>query len=56
MTEQSVILSRLLDKFENSKHLSDPGTSHRRVMLRVEKKELPEYRYEDAARKNSSAL
>ena len=42
MTEQSVILSRLLDKFENSKHLSDPGTSHRRVMLRVEKKELPE--------------
>lgn len=40
MTEQSIILSRLLDKFENSKHLSDPGTSHRRVMLRVEKKEL----------------
>ena len=48
MTEQSIILSRLLDKFENSKHLSDPGTSHRRVMLRVDKKELPEYRYEDA--------
>ena len=48
MTEQRIILSRLLDKFEKSKHLSDPGTSHRRVMLRVDKKELPEYRYEDA--------
>ena len=48
MTEQNIILNRLLDKFENSKHLSDPGTSHRRVMLRVDKKELPEYRYEDA--------
>lgn len=49
MTEQSIILTRLLDKFENSKHLSDPGVSHRRVMLRIDKKELPEYRYEDAA-------
>lgn len=48
MTEQSIILNRLLDKFENSKHLSEPGTSHRRVMLRVDKNELPEYSYEDA--------
>ena len=24
MTEQGVILNRLLDKYENSKHLSDP--------------------------------
>lgn len=53
MTEQDIILSRLLDKFENSKHLSDPGTSHRRVMLRVDKKELPEYRYEDAATRDT---
>lgn len=53
MTEQSIILSRLLDKFENSKHLSDPGTSHRRVMLRVDKKELPEYRYEDATTRDA---
>lgn len=53
MTEQNIILSRLLDKFENSKHLSDPGTSHRRVMLRVDKKELPEYRYEDAATRDA---
>ena len=49
MSEQSIILNRLLDKFENSKHLSAPGTSRRRVMLRVDKKELPEYKYEEAA-------
>ena len=53
MTEQSVILNRLLDKYENSKHLSEPGTSTRRVMLRIEKKELPEYIYEDAAIRDS---
>ena len=53
MTEQRIILNRLLDKFENSKHLSDPGTSHRRVMLRVNKKELPEYRYEDATTRDA---
>lgn len=53
MTEQSIILNRLLDKFENSKHLSEPGTSHRRVMLRVGKKELPEYRYEDATTRDA---
>lgn len=53
MTEQSVILSRLLDKYENSKHLSAPGASTRRVMLRVGKKELPEYIYEDAVIRDS---
>ena len=53
MTEQSVILNRLLDKYENSKHLSEPGTSTRRVMLRIEKKELPDYLYEDAAIRDS---
>ena len=53
MTEQSVILNRLLDKYENSKHLSEPGTSTQRVMLRVGKKELPEYIYEDAAIRDS---
>lgn len=49
MTEQRMILNRLLDKYENSRHLSEPGTSTRRVMLKVEKKELPGYLYEDAA-------
>lgn len=49
MTESGIILDRLLDKYENSKHLSDPGASLRRVMLRVVKKEFPEYDYEDAS-------
>lgn len=53
MTERSVILNRLLDKYENSKHLSEPGASTRRVMLRVEKKEMPGYIYEDAAIRDS---
>ena len=43
MKEAQVILNRLLDKFENSKHLSEPNTSRRRVMLRIDKRELPEY-------------
>lgn len=43
------ILSRLLDKYENSKHLFEPGVSARRVMLRIEKKELPEYNYQEAS-------
>lgn len=49
MQEKQVILNRLLDKFENSRHLLKPNTSRRRVMLRIDKKELPEYQYEDAA-------
>lgn len=48
MTEQGIILNRLLDKYENSKHLLAPGASTRRVMLKVEKKDIPEYIYEDA--------
>ena len=48
MKNQEIILNRLLDKYENSKHLLDPGTSLRRVMLKVEKKDFPEYIYEDA--------
>lgn len=46
--KQEILLSRLLDKYEKSKHLRQPGTSTRRVMLQIEKKELPEYQYEDA--------
>ena len=47
--ERDRILSRLLDKYERSKHLLEPGSSNRRVMLRIEKKELPEYDHETAA-------
>ena len=46
--EQQLILSRLLDKYENSVHLTHPGVSHRRVMLQIARKELPEYQYETA--------
>ena len=46
--KRQVLLSRLLDKYEKSKHLTQPGTSSRRVMLRIEKREFPEYTYEDA--------
>lgn len=46
--ERDVILSRLLDKFENSKHLTEPGVSNRRVMLRIDRNDLPEYQREKA--------
>lgn len=46
--KQELLLSRLLDKYEKSKHLTQPGVSARRVMLRIEKREFPEYAYEDA--------
>jgi len=46
--ERELILNRLLDKYENSKHLSQPKTSKRRVMLRIGKNDLPEYTYENA--------
>ena len=48
---KTVIISHLLDKYENSKHLFEPGTSNRRVMLRIgsSKKEFPEYDYQDAS-------
>lgn len=49
MKEQGIILTRLLDKYEKSKHLLEPGRSNRRVMLRIEKKELPEYKHETAS-------
>ena len=42
MKEAQVILNRLLDKFENSKHLSEPNPTRRRVMLRIDKGELPQ--------------
>lgn len=46
--ERDIILNRLLDKYEKSKHLKEPGTSNRRVMLQTDKKDLPEYQYENA--------
>ena len=48
---KNIIISRLLDKYENSKHLFKPGSSTRRVMLKIgpDKKELPGYSYQDAS-------
>lgn len=48
-----VLLSHLLDKYEKSKHLLQPNSSTRRVMLRIEKKEFLEYRYEDAQNRDA---
>ena len=46
--EEKIVINRLLDKYEKSQHLLKPQLSNRRVMLRVEKNELPEYDYENA--------
>ncbi len=46
--ERQIILNRLLNKYEVSKHLQEPGISNRRVMLRITGKDLPEYDFENA--------
>lgn len=46
--KHTIMISRLLQKYERSKHLTQPGLSNRRVMLNISKKELPEYKYENA--------
>lgn len=46
--KHTIIISRLIQKYERSKHLTQPGSSKRRVMLNIAKKELPEYEYENA--------
>lgn len=50
MTPKNVILTRLLEKYEKSKHLTEPCVSKRRVMLQTKnkKKDLPEYLYGEA--------
>ncbi len=48
MTSQNNIITLLLDKFEGSKHLFEPGISNRRVMLKSGQKEWPDYDYEIA--------
>ena len=46
--ERGLILNRLLAKLEKRKQPSSPDTSKRRVMLRVDKGDFPEYDYESA--------
>lgn len=53
MNPKEEILNRLLDKYEKSKHLTEPGVSNRRVYLQIfekktgnrKTKDLPGYRY-----------
>ena len=54
---KAIILNRLLDKYESSKHLMEHGVSNRRVMLRIAsgKKEFPEYDYQDASPMNRTS-
>lgn len=49
---QAVILGHLLDKYEKSKHLTDPGTSGRGVLLTLDKnnRDFPEYDYEGSSK------
>lgn len=46
---EQTILNHLLDSYERSKHVVEPGTSNRRVMLDVAKKDLADYQYEEVA-------
>jgi len=46
--ERQLILTRLLEKYENSAHLRNPGKSSRRVMLQILRNDLPEYTFETA--------
>ena len=47
MTEAKLILSRLLDKYEQSAHFSEPGRSNRRVLIKTSGNGLPEYDYQN---------
>ncbi len=47
MTEQEIILNKLLDKLFNSKSLVEKTERNRDVILRCDNKNFPEYNYED---------
>lgn len=48
MNEERLILNKLLDKYEQSIHFSQPGQSTRRVMLKPERNDIPEYEFQNA--------
>lgn len=54
--EEKIIINRLLDKYERSQHLINPHLFNRRVMLRIENNELPEYNYENSEIKDKYNL
>ena len=45
MNYKDIIVVRLLDKYEKSLHIKGTGLSNRRVLLKTERSELPEYDY-----------
>jgi hypothetical protein len=47
MNETKIILNRLLDKYEQSVHFSEPGRSKRRVLIKTDGNGLPEYDYQN---------
>lgn len=51
--EEKIIINKLLEKYERSQHLVNPGNSNRRVMLQIEKGELKEYDFESASVKEA---
>ena len=53
---EELILRQLLQKYESSKHLLEPGTSPRRVMLQTDQKDLPGYDYENAETRDAYNL
>jgi hypothetical protein len=47
MNEEKIILNRLLDKYEQSTHFSEPGRSNRRVLIKTNGNGLSEYDYQN---------
>jgi hypothetical protein len=47
MNEAKLILNRLLDKYEQSAHFSEPGRSSRRVLIKAAGNGLTEYDYQN---------
>jgi hypothetical protein len=47
MNEEKIILNRLLDKYEQSTHFSEPGRSNRRVLIKTDGNGLSEYDYQN---------
>jgi hypothetical protein len=47
MNGEKIILNRLLDKYEQSTHFSEPGRSNRRVLIKTDGNGLSEYDYQN---------
>ena len=47
MSNSEIILNRLLDKYEKSLHAQGQGLSNRRVLLKTDRGDIPEYDYHD---------